>query len=296
MKALNFGSLNLDYVYRVSHFVQPGETLSVLSQSIFPGGKGLNQSVSLAKAGAEVYHAGCLGKGGAMLEQVLKDSGVKLDYLTAADEIQGNAIIQVDPQGQNSILLFGGSNQCVTTDQIESTFSHFEAGDYLILQNEVNALPDIVNAGFARGMRIFLNPSPFNEKISAVDISRISWLLMNEIEAEQLSGSEDPEEAWKILHKRYPELSVLVTLGSRGSAAFTEKETVYQDAFRVKAVDTTAAGDTFTGYFVAGLMQELPLRECLRRASLASAISVTRPGAASSIPTKDEVDDRLREV
>ena len=293
MKALNFGSLNLDYVYQVTHFVQPGETLSAVSQAVFPGGKGLNQSVALAKAGAEVWHAGCLGQGGAMLEQVLKESGVKLDHLIPVSELQGNAVIQVNPEGQNCILLFGGSNQCVTAGQIEKTFRNFDAGDYLILQNEVNALPEIVNAGAARGMKIILNPSPFNEKIGAVDMSKISWLLVNEVEAEQLSGSKDPEEAWKILHQRWPQLSAVITLGSEGSIAFTGAEIVRQEAFRVKAVDTTAAGDTFTGYFVTGLMEGRPLAECLRRASLASAISVTRPGAASSIPTREEVDDRL---
>ena len=294
MKALNFGSLNLDYVYQVTHFVQPGETLSALSQSVFPGGKGLNQSVALAKAGAEVWHAGCLGQGGAMLKQVLQDNSVKLDHLIPVGEIQGNAIIQVNPEGQNCILLFGGSNQCVTAEQIEKTFACFDAGDYLILQNEVNALSEIVNAGAARGMKIVLNPSPFNEKINTVDLSKISWLLMNEIEAEQLSGSSDPAEAWNILQGRWPGLSAVITLGSEGSIAFTGTETVRQDAFRVKAVDTTAAGDTYTGFFVAGLMEGLPLSECLRRASLASSISVTRPGAASSIPTKEEVDDRLK--
>ncbi len=294
MKALNFGSLNLDYVYQVAHFVQPGETLSALSQAVFPGGKGLNQSVALAKAGAEIWHAGCLGQGGAMLKQVLLDSGVKLDHLVSVDEIQGNAVIQVNPAGQNCILLFGGSNQCVTADQIEKTFACFDAGDYLILQNEVNALPEIVNAGAARGMKIILNPSPFNEKINAVDLSKISWLMMNEVEAEQLSGSPDPEEAWKVLHERWPGLSAVITLGSEGSIAFTGTETVRQEAFRVKAVDTTAAGDTYTGFFTAGLMAGLPLAECLLRASLASSISVTRPGAASSIPTKEEVDNALR--
>ena len=296
MKALNFGSLNLDYVYQVSHFVQPGETLSAISQAVFPGGKGLNQSVALAKAGAEVWHAGCLGQGGAMLKQVLQNSGVKLDHLVSVEEIQGNAIIQVNPEGQNCILLFGGSNQCVTADQIEKTFACFDAGDYLILQNEVNALPEIVNAGAARGMKIILNPSPFNEKINSVDLSKISWLMMNEVEAEQLSGSSDPEEAWKILHGRWPGLSAVITLGSEGSIAFTGTETVRQEAFRVKAVDTTAAGDTYTGFFTAGLMAGLPLAECLRRASLASSISVTRPGAASSIPTKEEVDAAMNKA
>ncbi len=293
MKALNFGSLNLDYVYNVPHFVQPGETLSAASQSVFPGGKGLNQSVAFAKAGAVIYHAGCVGQGGAMLEQVLKESGVNVDYLAAVKELQGNAVIQVNPEGQNCILLFGGSNQCITEAQIESTFSHFDAGDYLILQNEVNSLSKIVDAGYVRGMRIVLNPSPYNEIINSVDLSKISWLLMNEVEAEQLSGSDDPEEAWKKIHENYPELSVLITLGSQGSMAFSGSETVHQDAFPVKAVDTTAAGDTFTGYFVTGLMGNLPLAECLRRASMASSISVTRPGAASSIPTKEEVDLQL---
>ena len=293
MKALNFGSLNLDYVYNVPHFVQPGETLSAASQSVFPGGKGLNQSVAFAKASAVIYHAGCVGQGGAMLEQVLKESGVNVDYLAAVKELQGNAVIQVNPEGQNCILLFGGSNQCITEAQIEATFSHFDAGDYLILQNELNSLSKIVDAGYARGMRIVLNPSPYNEIINSVDLSKISWLLLNEVEAEQLSGSDDPEEAWKKIHQNYPELSVLITLGSQGSMAFSGSETVHQDAFPVKAVDTTAAGDTFTGYFVTGLMENLPLAECLRRASMASSISVTRPGAASSIPTKEEVDLQL---
>jgi ribokinase len=178
----------------------------------------------------------------------------------------------------------------VTAQQIKDTFAGFSAGDYLILQNEVNALPEIVDAGYEKGMRIVLNPSPYNEKIGALDLSKISWLLMNEIEAEQLSGSRDPEEAWRILHGRYPEMSAVITLGGQGSIAFTAAETVYQEAFPVKAVDTTAAGDTFTGFFIAGLMENRSLAECLRRASLAASISVTRPGASSSIPTKEEVE------
>lgn len=293
MKALNFGSLNLDYVYRVSHFVQPGETLSAISQNVFPGGKGLNQSAALAKAGAETYHAGCRGQGGEMLEHVLEQSGVNVRHLVPVDEIQGNAVIQVNPDGQNCILLFGGSNRCVTGRQIKDTFAEFEAGDYLILQNEINALAEIIDAGYEKGMCIVLNPSPYNETIDALDLSKISWLLMNEIEAEQLSGSPDPEEAWRIIHGRYPNLSAVITLGSEGSIAFTASETVRQEAFRVKAVDTTAAGDTFTGFFVAGLMEKRPLAECLRRASFAASISVTRAGASSSIPTKEEVEAGL---
>ena len=128
MRVLNFGSLNLDYVYQVEHFVQPGETLSAASQSVNAGGKGLNQSVALAKAGAEVCHAGCIGTGGDLLLDLLNENGVGTEYLRAVPSIQGNAVIQVNPEGQNCILLFGGSNQCITDEQIEQTMKGFASG------------------------------------------------------------------------------------------------------------------------------------------------------------------------
>ena len=290
MKVLNFGSLNLDYVYQVDHFVTPGETLSADSQQIGCGGKGLNQSVALARAGAEVCHAGCIGRGGEILKKMLDDSGVDTTYLREVDAIQGNAVIQVNASGENCILLFGGSNQCITKEQMTETMQHFGEGDYLVLQNEINGIPEMVELAYERGMRIVLNPSPCDERLGAVDFSKLSWLLVNEVEAEQISGSGDPEEAWKFLHGRYPKLSVVITLGSEGSICYTGNEKIYKAACRVKAVDTTAAGDTFTGYFVAGLMGGLPVEQCMERATIASAISVTRAGAASSIPMRDEVD------
>ena len=295
MKVLNFGSLNLDYVYQVEHFVQPGETLSVLSQTVNPGGKGLNQSIALAKAGADTCHAGCIGTGGEALGELLKKNGVDTRHLLFTGTFQGSAVIQVAPDGQNCILLYGGSNQCITRRQVRETLSHFGEGDCLLLQNEVNALPEIVDEGFLRGMKIFLNPSPYNGKLRDVDLGKIHWLFVNEIEARQLSGSGRPEEAWQILHQKYPGLNLLVTLGSQGSIAFTDKETVRQKAFPVRAVDTTGAGDTFTGYFTAGLTEGRSLPDCMRRAAMASAISVTRPGAAPSIPALEEVERALEE-
>ena len=297
MKVLNFGSLNLDYVYQVDHFVQPGETLSAVSQAVNPGGKGLNQSIALAKAGADVYHAGCLGAGGESLGKLLRENGVDTAYLIPTDALQGNAVIQVNQSGENCILLFGGSNQCITARQVEKTLSAFSAGDYLVLQNEVNDLPMIVDLAYEKGMKIVLNPSPYNEKLSSVDFGKISWLLVNRVEAGQISGKDQPEEAWQILHKAYPRLSVLITLGSAGSTAYRvtddQVEIARQEAFPVQAVDTTAAGDTFTGFFIGALLEGRPLQECMRRASMASALSVTRPGAAGSIPTRNEVEDAL---
>ena len=255
-KVLNFGSLNLDYVYQVSHFVKPGETLGAESQAINAGGKGLNQSVALAKAGAEVYHAGCLGIGGEKLEKILREYGVDTTFLIPVNQLQGNAVIQVTPSGENSIVLFGGSNQCISEEQINNTLSSFGEGDFLILQNEINNLPMIIDKAQAIGMV--------------------------------------PEAVWQNVHNRYPKLSLLLTQGSRGSFAFRvnkaswEKE--FQRAYPVKAVDTTGAGDTYTGFFISSLMKNLPLTECMRRASMAAAISVMRSGAARSIPSAEEVE------
>lgn len=300
MKILNFGSLNVDYVYSVDYFVRAGETLKANSREVLPGGKGLNQSVALARAGAQVYHAGCIGADGEFLRELLNKKGVNTEYLRTIDGMQGHTIIQVDKKGENCILLYGGTNRSIGDSQIDETLAHFGQGDWLVLQNEVNSLPRIVDAAFARGMRIVLNPSPFEEGLKEVDFGKLSWLLVNEVEACQCSGSDEPERAWDVLHARYPRLSVLITLGSAGSIAHAVGpdgvDTVRQQAFRADAVDTTAAGDTFTGFFIGGLAEGRPLDECMRRASMASAISVTRMGAAVSIPKVEEVESRLAEL
>lgn len=294
MRVLNFGSMNLDYVYQVDHFVGPGETLSASSRAVKLGGKGLNQSVALARAGTRVAHAGCLGMGGAPLKALLDREGVDTSMLEPVSEMQGHTVIQVNREGENCILLYGGSNQCVTGTQISRTLRHCDTGDWLVLQNEVNCLADIVNAAFDKGLTIALNPSPFDDRLADVDYNKLSWLLVNEVEVRQITGCDDPDQAWQRLHRQWPGLSVLITLGSLGSVAYRLREgsveTARQDAFHVMAVDTTAAGDTFTGYFIEGLMRGLPLRESMRRASLAASIAVTRPGAAESIPTLREVE------
>ena len=293
MKILNFGSLNLDYVYRVHHFVGPGETLSAASRNVLPGGKGLNQSIALARAGAKVFHAGCLGAGGGMLREILEKDGVDTSLLRDVEEMQGHTVIQVNPEGENCILLYGGSNRCVTEKQIDETLASFGPGDWLVMQNEINRPGMIVEKAYARGMRVILNPSPYDSWLEEVDFGKLSWVLVNEVEAGQMTGTQDPDKAWAEMHRRWPELSAVITLGSRGSIAFMQgsegTETVRQDAVKVQAVDTTAAGDTFTGYFIAALAAGEPLRVCMEQASAAAAISVTRPGAADSIPRKAEL-------
>ena len=297
MKVLCFGSLNIDYTYKVPHFVKKGETLASERLQVFGGGKGLNQSVALAKAGTEVYHAGSIGQDGMFLLDMLKDAGVNTDFVKILDTVRtGNAIIQNDKSGDNCIILYGGANQAITREQVDEVMSHFESGDYLVLQNEINELGYIVEKAHEKGMIIVLNPSPMNEKILALPLDVINYFILNEVEAAQILGKEDKgEESWEQiaddLLKKFPQATIVLTMGSEGSVFKNQKETVCQSIYKVQAVDTTAAGDTFSGYFIGGILGGLSAKEAMDQASKASAIAVTRKGAAPSIPVLAEVQN-----
>mgnify|MGYP002438903952 FL=1 len=297
MKVLCFGSLNIDYTYKVPHFVKKGETLASERLQVFGGGKGLNQSVALAKAGTEVYHAGSIGQDGRFLLDMLKDAGANTDFVKILDTVRtGNAIIQNDKSGDNCIILYGGANQAITREQVDEVMSHFESGDYLVLQNEINELGYIVEKAHEKGMIIVLNPSPMNEKILALPLDVINYFILNEVEAAQILGKEDKgEESWEQiaddLLKKFPQATIVLTMGSEGSVFKNQKETVCQSIYKVQAVDTTAAGDTFSGYFIGGILGGLSAKEAMDQASKASAIAVTRKGAAPSIPLLAEVQN-----
>ena len=297
MKVLCFGSLNIDYTYKVPHFVKKGETLASERLQVFGGGKGLNQSVALAKAGTEVYHAGSIGQDGMFLLDMLKDAGANTDFVKILDTVRtGNAIIQNDKSGDNCIILYGGANQAITREQVDEVMSHFESGDYLVLQNEINELGYIVEKAHEKGMIIVLNHSPMNEKILALPLDVINYFILNEVEAAQILGKEDKgEESWEQiaddLLKKFPQATIVLTMGSEGSVFKNQKETVCQSIYKVQAVDTTAAGDTFSGYFIGGILGGLSAKEAMDQASKASAIAVTRKGAAPSIPLLAEVQN-----
>ena len=177
MKVLNFGSLNLDYVYSVDHMVAEGETLAAGGMNTFCGGKGLNQSIALAKAGVPVYHAGLIGEEGKSLLDACRENGVHTDFIREIPGKSGHTIIQVDKSGQNCILLYGGANRSMTREFIDEVLSHFEKGDYLLLQNEVNLVDYMVDQAYEKGMEIILNPSPFDRNLEACDLSKISLFL-----------------------------------------------------------------------------------------------------------------------
>ena len=292
MRILNFGSLNIDYVYSVDHMVREGETLASGGMTVNPGGKGLNQSIALSRAGAKVCHAGLIGEDGGFLKKLLRQNGVDVSRVRDCPGKNGHAIIQVDRQsGRNCILLYGGSNQSMTKAFAAEALEGFGAEDMLLLQNEINELDAIIDLAYAKGMRIVLNPSPYNDRIERCDLSKVSCFLINEVEGAQISGGrEDPEEILDAIRAKYPVAEVVLTLGDRGAVYMREGERVKQRAYRVPAVDTTAAGDTFTGYFLTAMAEGRRADEAMDLASRASAISVMRRGAAPSIPTRTEVE------
>lgn len=296
MRVLSFGSLNIDYVYKVDHFVNKGETLSSKSLQVFTGGKGLNQSIALAKAGVEVYHAGMIGEDGKMLLEALDEAGVQTEYVKVQSRVRtGNAIIQNDLQGDNCILLYGGANQQIEETYIDEVLEQFGSKDWLLIQNEINNLPYLVSQAKEKGMRIILNPSPMNEKIAELPLDKVDYFILNEVEAQQLLEKElQDDRDGKVLAEEiktaFPDATIVLTQGEKGSVYYDGEQCISQEIFKVKTVDTTAAGDTFTGYFVGGILNGDSPEEAMRVAAKASAIAVTRPGAAPSIPTKEEVE------
>lgn len=292
MKVLCFGSLNIDYTYRVSHFVRQGETLAAESLQVFSGGKGLNQAVALARAGAETWMAGAVGEDGRFLLEELAAAGVRTDHVCVLQqERTGNAIIQNDRTGDNCILLYGGANRAVTEAQVDAVLQHFSAGDWLLLQNEINQLPYIMRQAHARGLKIAFNPSPMETHVLEYPLESVDLFLLNRVEAAQLAGTDgaDGQALLAALRGRFSRAAVVLTLGADGAVYTDGAETVQQAAYPVQAVDTTAAGDTFTGFFLAARMRGEGAPRAMELASRAAAIAVTRRGAAPSIPTFAEV-------
>ena len=293
MRILNFGSCNIDYVYSVDHIAQPGETIAAAKLEVFCGGKGLNQSIATARAGAKVYHAGCIGIDGVMLRNELIGSGVDVSYLRTVDSRNGHAMIQVSNSGENNIVLYSGSNGMVTKEFIDEVLEDFSDDDLVLLQNEISNMAYVIEKAYRKGMRIVLNPAPFDESLKKIDLGMLSCVILNEVEAMGFTGKTEPEEVIALLRNRYPKLTVVLTLGKKGCIYADEKQTLYQNGFRVEAVDTTGAGDTFIGYYLAELTRGTDAANAIRMACAASAISVSRMGAAPSIPGLAEVRDRL---
>ena len=296
MSILVFGSLNIDHVYQVEHLVRPGETLPSTEYRRFQGGKGANQSVALARAGADVLHAGRIGPEGLWLRDAIAAEGVDVTHVGLDNQPTGHAIIQVDPAGENSILLYGGANLTITSDDAHYVLSQFGEGDWLLLQNEISSLPAILHEASARGLSVAFNPAPMTPEVLSYPLEGVSLFVVNETEGAALAETEgaSPETVVGALQARFPDAAILLTLGGEGSLYARGEERIRTLAHSVEAVDTTAAGDTFIGYFLAEILAGKSVQASAALASRAAALCVTKPGAADSIPRRSELEDYLR--
>ena len=295
-KLVNLGSLCIDNVYRVGGIAGPGETVASASHDVFPGGKGLNQSIAAARAGAQVAHVGCIGSDGIWLRDALAGEQVEVSGVRVVDQPSGHAVIQVDDAGRNAIVIAGGANRVLSAEDVNAAVAQLEADDWLLLQNEINDLPHVLAEARQRACQVAFNVAPVDGREASYDLSGVQLLIVNEIEAAALAGVADPHEAVRALRARHPAAAVVLTLGAHGllhaDGASNEVKTL--PATPVDAVDETAAGDAFIGFLMAGLLAGEPLDEALQLGSAAGALAVTKPGAASSIPTLAEVKDLLK--
>jgi ribokinase len=256
---------------------------------VFPGGKGLNQSVALGKAGANTIHCSLVGESDGWLIDMLRDANVDTTYTKAIPGPSGHAIIQVDEKGQNCILLFAGANHCFTAERFEKVLENAQAGDILLVQNEINGLKELFEIAHGKKMQIALNPSPFAQNLLELPLEYVTYWILNETEGKGFTGKENFADILDALYANYPDSNVILTAGKDGAYFRNAREQLFVPAKTVKAVDTTAAGDTFTGYFLAMIAKGSNVENAMQTATKASAITVSRKGAAVSIPWVDEV-------
>lgn len=294
-KILNFGSLNIDKIYGLDHIVKEGETISASSYDEGMGGKGLNQSIALKRTGADPIHAGFVGEddGDILLDYMAEN---EIDFLVKKVSVKSvHAIIQVDKNAKNSIIVEAGANKNIDKSYIDQVLAEFDEGDYLLLQNEISNLQYIVEMASKKKMKIFLNPSPVDETIKTIDFNKIDSLILNETEAYELSGCENSDEIIDYFRKNYKDLNLLLTLGKDGGIYSSKDTEIKFSSFKTHAIDTTGAGDTFLGYFLASISKGADLEKSLNIASLAAGLACSKSGAANSIPSLKEVEEYIKE-
>jgi len=291
VKIFNYGSINIDHIYQVPHLVTPGETISSTAYQQVLGGKGANQSIALAKAGAVVKHIGRCHKADQWALEQMQQAGVDCELAQLVDQPSGHAIIQVDAQAENSIVLFGGANQSFSIEDFENALSSAQAGDYLLLQNECNNIETMINMAVERQLKVVLNPSPMITNIATFPLDKVAMLVVNEIEISQLLGQSfhSAQEIVTAVRKHYRNIDVVVTLGAKGAMWINNEECIEVNALKVEVVDTTAAGDTFLGFLLAAISEGRTYKEALTIGCKASALAVQSMGASSSIPSMAQV-------
>lgn len=278
------GSINLDHFYEVPHLPEPGETLLAKAHATGLGGKGANQSVAAAQAGAQVVHIGAVGPDGTWALGRLQALAVDTRYVSEVSAPTAHAIINVDPRGENAIVVFPGANMHQSLTQLKAALLTARRGDMLLLQNETNLALEAATLARSLGLTVVYSAAPFEARTTAQLLPLTDILILNAVELAQLT------EATGQSAQELPPATIIITEGAKGGRAITATGEARFDAFPVTARDTTGAGDTFTGYLAAALLEGQSLQEALRRAAAASALKVTKKGTADAIPSRAEVD------
>ena len=296
MCIINFGSINLDFVYQVVRFAKNGETIKALDFQRFAGGKGFNQSLALARAGASPRHIGRVGEDGRWLVDLLQSEGVDIAHIEIGPAPTGHAIIQVDESGENSIIVYGGANREISSQLIENACAHLNETDWVLVQNEINGIETILRTASEQGSRVIFNPSPMEKSLLDLPLHLVDTFLINRSEGEALSGEQAPDRIIEKLERRFPDATLILTLGDQGAFYSKDGAHIRAPSRKIEVVDTTGAGDTFAGYFLASLHAGSTPEEALQKACRASEICVSRPGAADSIPRRDDLDTQRSAV
>ncbi|MEP0355959.1 MAG: ribokinase [Paraglaciecola sp.] len=290
MAIINFGSINIDHVYRVDHFVQPGETLASNEYQCLLGGKGANQSIALARAGADVRHVGKISETDAGFKQSMIRDGINCKYISCTETASGHAIIQVTPSAENAIVLFGGANQELTSKDVMHALDDVKSSDWVLTQNETSCIDEVLLQAKEKGLKVAFNPAPMTESVKQLPHECIDLLIVNEIEAEEISGQSNLDDIEAYFRNDWAHAEILITLGKAGVRMLKKDKSIDVPAFLVDAIDTTAAGDTFIGYFLSAYSEHADTKTALSRACAASALAVMKAGAAQSIPNEKDVD------
>ncbi len=286
MRLFNFGSLNIDHVYSVDQFVRPGETIHAQRYQQYCGGKGLNQSLAAARAGMQVVHVGQVGGDAGVLAETLDQSSVDTALIKTVDQPTGHAIIQVDSTGENEIIVFGGANQALSKEMIDTALSLAELDDWVLCQNETNQVDYLLHSAAEKGLFSIFNPAPMTPAVKDFPLHKVGLMILNQSEAAELSHQTDDEAVVENLRHRFAGTRMVLTLGARGAVYFDQQRCVGVPAEEVSVVDSTGAGDTFIGYFVNELAAGQSIENCLATACRAAAECVQTAGAADSIPAR----------
>ena len=290
-KLINIGSLCIDRVYQVPKIATQGETVTSLSWDTFSGGKGLNQSIAAAKAGALVEHFGCIGSDGDSLIAELEKAGIASRFVKVGVAPSGHAVIQVDEDGRNSIVISAGANRELDSELIQDAILRLEDNDWLLLQNETNGIAEAIELAAQAGKKVAINLAPADKRMFDYPLSKVALIIVNELEAMALSSKPSPQLAFDWLINTYPKIDIVLTLGEEGVWSYRAKDSARKGmgSFNIDATDETAAGDSFIGYLMAMLVAGRDLHESITLASAAGALATTKPGAVDSIPTLDSV-------